>query len=394
MKRIWNKIIRCYSKLINWSKKLIRPGKKQIVVWWNEPPRWIRAIAFILRFAFGAVFVVIKKIVQWAIDWLKRYFPLDLTILLIFAVSVFAFLFWNFKEQEIVRNLILLIAGITGWHFLSRRTETAEQDTKTTEQGVTVERLTHAIQQLDSKNLSVRLGGILGLEQIAATQEEESKKIARILVSFIGIQEKHSSVKKNLTTRDQFNMHRMQHLDIEAAVNALARIASELDKQGQFRDQYNQTKFHLCDLQNVDLRGLRFVETDLSEFNLAGADMSGAWMAGAKLMNAQLSKSIPSEEIRKANLTRAFLDDANLSSASLDHVNLHRAQMVNAIFDDTTVNNTIFKKTNISNARLRNSTHLTQEQVSGAIYWKNPPHLPDGLQPPEEEYPFDADDEQ
>ena len=75
---------------------------------------------------------------------------------------------------EGLRNIILILAGCVTWFFLYRRTKTAEQ-------GVVVEQLTRAMEQLDNKNPYIRLCGILGLEQIAKSRGEERRKIEYIL---------------------------------------------------------------------------------------------------------------------------------------------------------------------------------------------------------------------
>lgn len=361
MKRTWN------DKLISWRKKLIYQVQKQAIIWLNENRCCIRVITFIYRFVTGTVFSTIKKIGQWGISWLKSCVFWELTISLIFVVSGFVWLFWNSKEQETVRNLILLIAGIIGWYFLARRTRAAEQDAKTAKQSLTVDLFTRSIEQLDNERSPVRLGGVLGLEQIADTHEGERQKIARVLLSFVRIRAAKNSkeVRKNLAVCgisqpgdvDEFSAYRMQRLDIEAAVNALARIASKLERQGQFREQYNENKYHLCDLQDVDLRGLRFVETDLSRFCLAGTDLSGAWMAKSNLTQAILRKVNSSGKPSAAKLVKTFLDSANLSGAFLENVDFSDAQLKNTNFSNTRLYKAVFVKaylleSNFSKAQL------------------------------------------
>ena len=79
---------------------------------------------------------------------------------------------------EGLRNIILILAGCVTWFFLYRRTKTAEQ-------GVVVEQLTRAMEQLDNKNPYIRLCGILGLEQIAKSRGEERRKIEYILNTYL-----------------------------------------------------------------------------------------------------------------------------------------------------------------------------------------------------------------
>ena len=381
--------------------------KRQIIVWGKEPIRFW------------------KKLIDWTKEqvtswWREQTFGRQV-ITCAFVVLIAALCILSFIFEHTARNLILLTAGLIGWYFLFRRTRVAEQS-------LTVEQLTHAINQLTNDNLSVRLGGILGLEQIAETREEERKKIARILVTFIRTHATKDSdeVKKhliaykssNLETEEEFNTYRTLRLDIEAAVNALANIASKLERQGQFRKQYNEAKIDLCDLQNIDLRGLRFVETDLSQFNLAETDMSGAWLAGANLMDAHLYKFRRRNKDFSAKLVHAFLDGANLSSAHLNYVDFSKTQLVRANFSRARLQGSIFAEANLkfadfSNALLRganfqeanlknttfdgaqinfasfeNCKNLVQGQVDKMLYGQsyirpgNRVRLPEGLNPP------------
>ena len=300
-----------------------------------------------------------------------------------------------FVQPDGMRNLILLLAGFIGWYFLARRTKAAERNVEIAEQGLTVDRLTRATEQLDSKNSSVRLGGILGLEQIANTQEGERKKIARIIISFIHARATKGSeeVKKDLAasrvakleTEEEFSAYRAQRLDVEAAVNALAHIALQLEKQKRFREQHNEKKQHLCDLQNIDLRGLRFVEANLSNFEFAGADMSGAWLAHANFMGSNFCKCDPHGKEFMANLTGAFLDDANLRNTWLIGVNLSDTELERADFSNALLGGAIFDGANTSGANFDGCEDLEQEQIDKMHYFSQPPHLPDGLKPPKKQ---------
>ena len=388
-----------------------------------------------------------RSIIGYRIFW-------ELPILLVAGAGSFIWFFWKplwmEMDQDAVRNLILLIAGIVGWYFLSRRTKAAEQDAKTaqqnaktTEQGLTVERLTHAIEQLANKNSSIRLGGILGLEQIADTHGEERKKIARILVSFIHTRaiKDHESTEKNITTskvpepetEEEFSAYRAQRLDIEAAVNALASIASKLEQQNQFQEQYNEKKQHLCDLQDLDLRGLRFVRADLSSFEFAGADMRGAWLSHANLTgsnfckydynakgfitkfaealldNANLSDScligvdfsdlqitqvdfsnsqlahvnFDNSQLTQVNFSNSDLENTNFSGSQLIQIDFSNSRVVNAEFSDAYLDETIFDETDISGTNFEQCEGLIQEQIDKAYYAAFPPQLPDDLKRPE-----------
>lgn len=200
------------------------------------------------------------------------------------------------------------------------------------------DRLNDAMKQLAHEDSHIRLGGILGLEQIAESQEENRGKIARILVAFIRERDKKHSIEEPWSEnesdhahRNAFIVHRSCRLDVEAAVNALARIAGKI----QYGEQCDERKFNLCDLRGADLRGLRFVEANLSAFNLGHSDLRGAWLRGAVLSGACL---------KYADCGGAFFSDADFKDAK----------------------------------------GVTQEQLDQAFADEDAPprNLPDGLKPP------------
>ena len=233
-----------------------------------------------------------------------------------------------------------------------RNAKIAEQNIQVTQQRLTDEKLNYAQEQLTNENLLVRLSSVKSLEQIAESQKEERRKIAQTLAIFIRkhatldsaesryitqkLRERKSNDAKNIILSE----YQAQREDIEAAVTALARIASLLT----YREQYNKKKRHLCNLQNTDLRGLRFVEVDLSEFNFAHANLSGAWLRQANLSNTIL---------RGANLTAAYLEESLLKSAFLDFANLSGAHLNGADLSNAYLNRAVLVEAEMGRVRLR-----------------------------------------
>lgn len=282
-----------------------------LIRWWREK--------IILATLFGQVLPVLVAVASFV------FLVLHLEPSKWQLMQEWPFLDVGFLEKEkapVLNNLILLLGGSIGWYFFCRRAAIAAQNAQAVEQGVTVERLTRAVDQLASKDASIRMGGILGLEQIAESQEEELEKICLIL---------STRIRELATIGDTAPpLNRSERLDVEIAVKSLARIASKFTSQRR-----PEVKFALCALAGVNFRNLSFYEIDFSSFNLMDADFSGAWLI-------------------RANFTGAFLVQANLSEA------------------------------NISGANFDGAGHLTQTQLDEAFYEKgNPPiNLPPGLKPP------------
>ena len=299
-------------------------------------------------------------------------------------------------DAEVMRNLILTIAGSITWLFLYRRAksadqsaQSAEQNAKSAEQGVTIERLTRSMEQLASESPSIRLGGILGLEQIANSHEEEREKIVQILSARI----------RELApiTDDELSLERRHRLDMEVAVNTLSRIASKVDIEKKSSlcnlQKTNLDSLELSgdsfkpnlsffDFSNASLRGTRLMWAKLYGTELNGADLHSAELGKAFLKNAGLYKSNLSKAgFFEANLRCARMNEANLSGASLMKVNLIGARLV-----ESNLSGASLLQANLSSADFQNAKGLFQEQLDQAYCWKgHPPHnLPDGLKPPPE----------
>ena len=360
---------------------------------------------------------------------------------ILFAALVFH-IFFETKDSSIVltspiqaiisdgvRNLGLLLAASIGWFFLHWRARIASQDAKTAEKVLTAEQFTRAIEQIANENSSIRLGGILGLEQIADTHEEECVKVARILSAYIRElaprikKEKEpkklfddiSSMTQEVRKQDEKNIRKDEELlrkrrDIEAAVEILARIASKLT----YEEQYNKRKRNLCDLRNTELCEFRFVEVDLSDFNFTNSDFTKAWLNNTNFTRARLNNTflggafLDEANLKDARLDRATLNGASLkgtdlSGARLDYASLSgakfkRASLLCAFLQNANLTGSVFCMANLSGAYLVNSdlsgTQLTDANISGAkfqgaknmrqsqfddaYYWEGfPPDMPD-----------------
>ena len=370
MKKTWN------QATINWLRQrlidcLWKQIEKRIIKWWEEQAYCER----IVTFAVGIVSI------------------------LFFGGSTIYLFRLSFTNTEPARNLILLATALVGLYFINRRTKAAEKEAKTAEQGLTVERLTRAINQFADEKPSVRLGGILGLEQIVQLHEEEREKIVRILS--LRIREFTSEIE-----------NRSKNLDLGATVSSLARIAKPLKKKKRF----------LCELSNIDLSELRFDLIDLSYFNLGGANLSrtvlskidftntylvranlryaqfdavnfsGAYLNRANFSHAQLDDTnIRSAFLNNANLSDAFLSNANLSDAFLSNANLSNADLSVANLSRARLNGADLSGAdidgaNISGANFSGVDGLTQRQIDRAFCKPGqlPHNLPDRMKPPPE----------
>ena len=285
MREIWQWTIGLKIQISEWCTEQF--------LWWKEQTYRVRVSALVVSILICAIVVIV--------------------------VGFSAYVLF-YKNTDIGRNLILLVAGIVGWYFLARRTKAAEEDVITAkatamiaEQSLSADALTHAVEQLADEKSSIRLIGISSLEQIARTRRQDRRKITQILSARI-----REVAPKKYTKELEL---RNKRIDIEIAVKTLARIAAPLSKD---------EKKDLCGLQSTNLSYLFFGHDDLSYFNLRGTDFTYSILVGIDFTGASLFGS------------------------------------------------------NLSDADLLGAKGLTQEQIDKAFCWEEQPpaSLPDGLKPP------------
>lgn len=201
--------------------------------------------------------------------------PFTLASFLFVILNLHIFDVYKIQKGLDIDNLSFFLAGSIGWFFLYRRTRSAEQTTEIAEKGLDADRFKHSVEQLASKDSFMRLVGLRGLEQIAAdTHKKERMKI-------IGILSIH--IHEIASLDHDSNLKKRQRLDIESAIEVLARITESLS-----RDE----KRRFCKLENINLSGLVFEEIDLSCFKLIRVDLTASEFQKIDFTDTVLSFSI------------------------------------------------------------------------------------------------------
>jgi hypothetical protein len=170
-------------------------------------------------------------------------------------------------------------------------------------EGQVTDRYTKAIEQLGSKELDVRIGGIYALRRIARDSAKDHPTVMDVLSAFIREHGREQWPVRHDDT-DQAPP-RSTRPDVQAAVTVVGR-----------RD----TKH---DIRPIDLSHAVLIEADLAGADLAGADLTRADLTRADLTGADLTR---------ADLTRAAFTRANLTDARLTRANFTRAAIYNADF--------------------------------------------------------------
>ena len=285
--------------------------------------------------------------------------PLGVGILLIVGVGILVIVgvaaaartdrSWILNHHEELRNLALVAAGAIGVLLAIWRARVAEHQAETARRSLLNERDQKAAEMLGSPLLSVRLGGIYALQNLAA--EHPRHYHLGIMNQFCAFVREATNTQPSpapagtdpgptpTSTRDSAST-RPVHEDVRAVMDS---IAGRSDAGIEVEQREN--RFRL-DLRGANLREWRFSEANLFEANLSEADLSEADLRGANLSWADLSEAnlsgtklsradlrrakLPGADLRGAKLLEADLSGADLSGADLRGADLRGAKLLEA----------------------------------------------------------------
>jgi hypothetical protein len=172
--------------------------------------------------------------------------------------------------------------------------------------GQVTERFTRAVDQLASRELSVRLGGIYALEQLARDSQPEHGPILEILTAYVrGIRPGKGGGP-----------------DVQAVVTVLVRRRLAHERGQPPALDLGDSDLRSVRAERVVLRGGRLTRARLEDANLLRADLRDAGLVEAHLERATLRHA----DLRGARLQGAWLAGANLTEAKLDDAQLHGAR--------------------------------------------------------------------
>ena len=213
--------------------------------------------------------------------------------LLVILLLLPAVIFWQDLHDGLIttiRDVGLVIGGITATLLAVWRSTIAGQQADTAQQGLRNERYQKGAEMLASEIPSVRLAGIYALASLARDHPEQyHTQIIELLCAFVRnppeIKERHS----------QDHSPPLRE-DVQAAITAIG----DRSKRGL---SYEKARGFQLDLSGAWLKWAR-----LPSANLSGADLTRANLHHANLRCADLSR---------ANLGGAFLPDAWLKGTDL-----------------------------------------------------------------------------
>jgi uncharacterized protein YjbI with pentapeptide repeats len=313
-------------------------------------------------------------------------------------------------ENALYSNVFQILGGMAFFataFFSWRNTQLAQQNLQVTEEKQVTERLSKALDQLESGNPTIKLGAIYALRRISQESDKNFQFITEILSSFVQIPiENHSSKQSKpleISRETQTALTIIGSLGSKKAQQRIDISHSMLVKASfrglAFEDiNLEHSNLRQADLDGVDLSNANLTDVDLSDAYMGSANFSGASLVRAKLdrintmfehevkqvifasailrdadiHNAQLARAnftgsnlysakLQETNFREADFTNAILARADLSRADLSKANLTNADLVNTIFKDTCIHKAIFTRAKFSDVNL----------IKEAQYWED-----------------------
>jgi hypothetical protein len=236
-----------------------------------------------------------------------------------------------------------LVFTALNFGLLRRNSEQADQwqrrTHELTEQGQVTDRYTKAIEQLGSKELDVRIGGIYALERIARDSPRDHPTVMEVLTAFI---REHSREPwpppDHPASQEQLRSLRP---DVQAAIMVVGRRDAERDIRpiDLSRAYLSGADLARADLSGANLLRVHFDDAELYRANLASANLFQAHLSGAELVRAILTgANLEGADLVGANLARADLSGADLSVTDLTRTSLVRADLTGANLDSADLN--------------------------------------------------------
>jgi uncharacterized protein YjbI with pentapeptide repeats len=257
-------------------------------------------------------------------------------------------------RADVRTSALALLGGATlavGAYLTWRSVRTARESNEIARSGQMTDRFTKAVEQLASDSLTIRLGGIYALEQIARVSPRDREPLKQLLTALIHERASRARFREG-APRAGLSQHAVQ-ADVQAALTVLGRRESEPSRTTRFTD-LEGLELVGADLSTLRLDGFNLSDADLTRAKLAGIEqgweqmpdgqraprlillLRGAKLEGAIMVEADLRFSdLRGADLTDAVLVQADLTEARLQGATLRHTDLTEADLTGANLSET-----------------------------------------------------------
>jgi uncharacterized protein YjbI with pentapeptide repeats len=298
---------------------------------------------------------------------------------------------------QVVGAAALILTFVATWMQISDARKASERTLRLTSAQQEAERFTTGVAQLADDRREIQIGGIYGLEGVAAQSPRRRGPVAQILLTYL--QKNHRRVQQEERelpgqARDACSSSRVA-LSSDAMQAALSVVVGLADAA---RPRYKLTFVDLqavdandADFQHADLTASRLVSAQLSRARFDGATLiaatfrgaclrdasfAGVRTGGASFVNADLSSAdLSNARLVYSSFLGARLRGADLRNAGLRGAVLRDADLANAKLQDTDLRGADLRGANLSGTAFRQgSTHAARIDVCTRLPWRPKVH--------------------
>ena len=308
----------------------------------------------------------------------------------------------NESNSAILRDLVLIIAPVVAlilalWRLsiADRQSKIADLQQKTARQHLHNDQFQKGLDLLDNPSLTIRLGGIIGLQNLSLeSMENHHLQIMGLFSHFVRYPPKYADDDpKSL----QFKHFEKENLPYNTERIDIIEVLEYLGQRGNKEREFEQIKNYILDFRHADLSHVNLENGDWSSTNMSFVDLKYANIKRCNFENAVLNyadltqtdllicnltgASLYYANLMESNLTNCELREAYLNFCDMRYSDLVEAKLVNSILYKCDLSGADFKNTNLSgadlsDANLQNAKNLTQHQIDQALVkLGNPPDL-------------------
>jgi uncharacterized protein YjbI with pentapeptide repeats len=243
-------------------------------------------------------------------------------------------------------GMVLLLGAYLTWRQTQLSRVASREELQITREGQLTDRFTRAVDQLGSKDVAVRVGGIYALGRIADESITDRASIADLLSAHVRRNAPWPPDAKSPFPAD-FPLDQLPHLSVRAPdIQAILTVLGRRTPSPAYPASWTSLDLSSTDLRRSTLVGsnlwrVRFKEASLARAGLFRADLRGVDLRDADLRDASLHEAIAdlttwwSDEAFDPNaagvrvhpdLQNADLQSSDLRSADLSGISLQGAR--------------------------------------------------------------------
>jgi Pentapeptide repeats (8 copies) len=200
-------------------------------------------------------------------------------------------------------GMVLLLGAYLTWRQTQISRGFSRKELQLSREGQLTDRFTRAVEQLGSKDVAVRVGGIYALGRIAEESDTERAAIADMLAAYV---RKHAPwpPEPDSPFPEEFPLDQLPHLSVRAPdVQAILTVLGR-----RTPGPPHPAMWTTLNLRNTDLRRAALVGANLRRAGLREACLARTWMFKADLRGVDFRAA----DLRDANLREAIADPTTL----------------------------------------------------------------------------------